>query len=90
MVTRIIWALAIFGFFISNIPHIAEFTPFFTYLACFLGIGVPIAIIGNPICEHYYKVWKIRKLLESIIEENRRTMEAIRKVNEHRAKYHNS
>jgi len=65
MITRVLWALGIFGVFVFHVGNY-EWTPFGLFVVCLLGIGIPIAIIGNPICEHFYKVWKTRMICGSV------------------------
>jgi len=69
MVTRVIWALLLFWFFVSKIGSWTPgLSPYGVYLAYLLGIGIPAAIIFNPICEDIYEGLKTRIINGSVKE----------------------
>jgi len=60
MVSAVIKAVAIFGVFLFAKPTIDGFYPVFRFLGYLLGIGWPMAVVGDPIGEHIYHYIRTR------------------------------
>ena len=69
MVSEILKGVAIFGIFLINKSTIDSFYTSFRFLFYLMGIGFPLAIIGDPICRFIYNCIKTR-----IIENSTRRM----------------